>query len=305
MPKIAVVVLNWNRKKDTLECLKSLDQIKAKTFHLDVVVVDNGSTDGSVTAIKNYKVKNFKKHLVELGQNLGFAGGNNAGVSYALSLNSDFVMVLNNDTIIDASCITALLTGAKRHPKAAILSPKIYFAHGFEFHKKRYKSDELGKVIWYAGGQMDWNNVYGSNYGVDEVDKGQFNEERKIDFATGACFLARTEALKKTGLFDERYYLYLEDAELSQRVKAKGFEIWYIPGGVIWHKVSQSSGVGSDLNDYYITRNRLLFGMAYAPIRAKIALIRESFWLAQNGRKWQKIGARDFYLRKFGRGSWK
>jgi hypothetical protein len=115
----------------------------------------------------------------------------------------------------------------------------------------------------------------------------------------------RSEALKNAGLFEEKYFMYLEDADLSQRLKRKGWEVLYTPKAEIWHKVAQSSGIGSDLNDYFITRNRLLFGMRYAALRTKFALIRESIRLLLTGRKWQKTGIRDFYLGRFGRGSWK
>jgi GT2 family glycosyltransferase len=304
MSKVFVVVLNWNGKKDTLQCLQSLEKAKKDNFSLDVVIVDNASTDDSVAAIKLYKPKNFKKHIMESPDNAGFAGGNNLGIHYSLALDADYILILNNDTILDKNTIAEFLNAAKKYPKAGIFSPKIYFARGFEYHKK-YKQNELGKVIWYAGGEIDWNNVYASNYGVDQVDNGQFDQEREIDFATGACMFIRASTLKRVGLFDERYYLYMEDVDLSMRMKKYQYTIYYIPSAYLWHKVSQSSGIGSDLNDYYTTRNRLLFGITYAPLRAKFALLRESFWLAQNGREWQKVGARDFYLRNFGRGSWR
>ena len=112
-------------------------------------------------------------------------------------------------------------------------------------------------------------------------------------------------ALEKVGLLDEKYFMYLEDLDYSERIKKAGFKIIYEPKAIVWHKNAQSSGVGSDLNDYFFTRNRLLFGMTYAPIRTKFALIRESGRLAVKGRKWQKRGVVDFYLRNFEKGSWK
>ena len=146
--------------------------------------------------------------------------------------------------------------------------------------------------------------MYGTNRGVDEIDKGQYEKVEEIDFATGACFLARAKALRATGLFNEKYFMYLEDVELSQRMQAKKYKIVYVPKAKVWHKVAQSSGIGSDLNDYFISRNRLLFGFKYASLRTKVALIRESFKLFLYGRHWQAVGVRDFYVRKFGKGSW-
>ena len=306
--KVSIIILNWNRKKDTIECLESIARLQISDYELEIVVVDNASKDGSQKAVEQIFKKIVKENVsckqIKNKTNLGFAAGNNVGMKYALDSGADYLLVLNNDTEVDKDLVNKLLEVAEKHPKAGAISPKIYFAKGFEFHK-RYKEQELGKVIWYAGGNMDWNNVYGTNHGVDEVDKGQFKKTRETDFATGACMFLKSETLKSVGLFDEKYRLYLEDADLSQRMKRKGWKVLYTSKAHIWHKVAQSSGIGSDLNDYYITRNRLRFGMCYTPIRTKFALIRESIRLFSNGRKWQKTGIRDFYLGRFGKGSWK
>ena len=307
--KVSIIILNWNRKKDTVECLESIENLQISGFELEIVVVDNASSDGSQKAVEQIFKKIAKKNVsckqIRNKANLGFAAGNNVGMKYALDSGADYLLVLNNDTEVDKGLIKKLLEIANKHPKAGAISTKIYFAKGFEFHKNRYKKQDLGKVIWYAGGDMDWDNVYGSNHGVDEVDKGQFEKTKETDFATGACVLLKDEALENVGLFDEKYFMYLEDADLSQRLKKNGWEVLYTPKTDIWHKVAQSSGIGSDLNDYFITRNRLLFGMRYAKCRTKIALVRESFKLLLTGRKWQKSGVRDFYLGRFGKGSWK
>lgn len=302
MTKIFTVVLNWNQPKLTIECVDSLKKSKLdKEIDLKIVVVDNGSTDNSLYLLR--KIKNIE--VMEVGRNLGFGGGNNIGIKYALDKNADYILIINNDTIVDKNLITELFKPFKKtNNKTGITSPKIYFAKGFEFHKDRYKKNDLGKVIWYAGGKIDWNNVYGENIGVDEVDMKQFEKEKEIDFTTGACFLIKRQALKDIGLFDDKFFMYMEDADLSIRLKKKHWKILYEPKAILWHKVAQSSGIGSDLNDYFISRNRLLFGMKYAKLRTKLALIRESIKLFVFGRHWQAVGVRDFYLRKFGKGSW-
>jgi GT2 family glycosyltransferase len=288
--------------------LESIKKLEVSGFELEIVVVDNASSDGSQKAVertfKNITKKNVYCKQIYNKANLGFAAGNNVGMKYSLDSGADYLLVLNNDTEVDKNVVKKLLEVANKHTKAGAISPKIYFAKGFEFHKK-YKKQDLGKVIWYAGGDMDWNNIYGSNYGVDEMDKGQFEKTKETDFTTGACVLLNSKALKDVGLFDEKYFMYSEDADLSQRLKKNGWRVLYTPETHIWHKVAQSSGIGSDLNDYFITRNRLLFGVRYAKLRTKIALIRESFRFLATGRKWQKIGIRDFYLGRFGKGSWK
>ncbi len=303
MVQISIVILNWNGKKDTLECLKSLRKLSTTGFKLQIIVVDNGSTDNSARDIK--LVTGFQNlKVVETGENLGFAAGNNIGIKQALLDGSDFIMLLNNDTVVKEDLVEKFLEAADRHKSAGILTPKIYFYPGYEFHKDRYSKTERGRVIWYAGGIIDWNNIYGSNYGVDDTDIGQYTKELEYDFATGACMFVRREVFEREGLLDERYYLYLEDAEFSQRVKHSGWKIIFIPDAILWHKVSQSSSIGGSLNDYFITRNRLLFGTSFAKPRTRLALIKEGMKLMLNGREWQKRGARDFFLRRFKRGSW-
>ncbi len=305
MKKVSIVVLNWNGYQDTIECLKSISKLKASESKIETLIVDNASTNDSVERIKSYIKDNDKYLLITNQRNYGFAEGNNIGIRHAIKTGADYVFVLNNDTVVDPDVINFLISTAEDKPHAGLISPKIYFAEGYEFHKDRYTKNDLGKVIWYAGGEIDWDNVYASNHGVDDIDEGQFDEINETDFATGAAVLMNVKALKKVGLFDEKLFMYLEDADLSMRMKKRKWEILFAPKAVIWHKVSQSSGIGSQLNDYFSTRNRLVFGMKYAPLRAKVALIRESIRFLKNGRKWQKIGVMDYYIGNMGKGSWK
>jgi GT2 family glycosyltransferase len=302
LPKVLVIILSWNRKDDTVETVRSLLGSSVTGFDLEVLVVDNASFDGTVSEIK----KLFPKIKVLVNQkNLGFAEGNNVGMRYALEKGFDYIALLNDDTIVDKDLVKNILEEHQKNEKAGAISPKIYFAKGFEFHKDKYQTSDRGKVIWYAGGQIDWKNVYGSNRGVDEVDRGQFDETSETDFATGCFVMYKRKALEEVGLYDKQYFAYMEDADHAQRLKMNGWKVLYSGKGCLWHKVSQSSGIGSELNDYYLTRNRMLFGLKYASLRTKFALVRESLKLVIRGRKWQKIGIKDFYLGRFGKGSWK
>ena len=303
MKNVFVSIINFNGNKNTLECLRSLEKLNLQGISLSVVVTDNASKE-KLELDENF-LKNIPLKIFFNKENLGFSGGHNLGIEYALSHGADYVVILNNDVILDKGLIYELVKSAQ-NPKIGIMSPKIYFAKGFEYHKDRYKEEELGKVFWYAGGEMDWNNVIGRHIGVDEVDKGQYDKEREIDFASGCCMLVKKEVFGKTGMFDNRYFLYYEDNDLCQRTRRKGFEIMYEPKAVLWHKNAGSAGgSGSGLQDYYITRNRLLFGLSYAKLRTKFAIIRESLKILLLGRTWQKKGALDFYLRRFGKGSYR
>lgn len=298
MPLVFVSILNFNGKKDTIACLKSLEKINKESFDLKVLVIDNASKE----KFDLPQLDNLQVGLIKNDKNLGFSGGHNIGIDHALKNGADYVLILNNDTTVDKNLITRLLNCSK---DAGIVAPKIYFYPGSEFHKGRYTKSEEGKVFWYAGGVMDWANVIGHHRGVDDVDHGQYDLVQSTDFASGCCMLVKKDVFAKIGLFDEKYFLYYEDNDLSQRARKAKFKIVYCPEALLWHKNAGSvGGSGSTLQDYYITRNRMLFGMRFAPLRPKFSLIRESLRLLTGGRSWQKKGILDFYMGKFGKGSY-
>ena len=298
MPKVFISLITFNDDKSTRECLDSLEKLNKKNFELSVVVIDNASKE-KFEATKEYT--NFDLKILTSSENLGFSGGQNLGIKYALGSLADYILVLNNDVIADENLIIELLNAFDE--SIGIVSPKIYFAPGFEYHKDRYRENEKGKVFWYAGGEIDWKNVIGKHRGVDEVDKGQYEVRQETEVGTGCCMLIKRKVLESVGIFDEKFFLYYEDADLSVRVRKKGFKILYVPKAILWHKNAAATGLGSSLQDYYITRNRLVFGFRYASTRVKLALFKESLKLSFSGRKWQRIGVRDFYLRRLGKGS--
>ena len=294
--KIAIIIVSYNSANDLPECLNSLKRLAIGDKRIAIYVVDNASSDNSVDIAKKFDVEVIKNK-----QNLGFSGGNNIGIKKALEGRADFILLLNPDTNLDKNLVIELLKVTQKDEKIGMLSPKIYFYPGFEFHKSRYKKAKLGKVIWYAGGKIDWDNVLASHRGADEVDVGQYNKVAETEFATGAAMMIKKEVFDRIGFFDEKFFLYLEDLDFCRRAKKAGFKIIYAPLGVVWHKWAASAGGGSKLQDYYFTRNRLLFGLKYANLRAKFALIRQSLkFLIGNGVKRKAV--LDFYLGRFGKG---
>jgi len=303
MKHVVISLLNFNSKKNTLDCLKSLEDIRKDDFKLTIVVIDNASKEDF--GLNSRIVKHKSLVVIKNNENLGFSGGHNVAIKYALDNRADYVLILNNDTYVDKDFLAKLLKTADEDKNVGILVPKIYFASGSEFHKDRYLKNEIGKVLWYAGGEMDWANIIGQNRGVDEVDKGQYDKTEETEIATGCCMLIKKEVFENIGLFDDKYFLYYEDSDLSIRARRKDFKIMYVSGSIIWHKNAGSAGgSGSVLQDYYITRNRLLFGFKFAGFRSKLALFRESLSLFLRGRQWQKRGVIDFYLGKLGKGSY-
>ncbi len=297
MPHVFILIVNWNGKDDTIHCLSSLKSLNTKGIKLSIIVVDNGSSDGSIEIIK----KKFPSVIVyEAQENLGFTGGNNVGISLAIQKGADYVWLLNNDTFVDKESLQALL-GAFVGERVGIAGSKIYFAAGREYYKEKYNASELGKVLWYAGGLIDWNNMYASHRGVDEVDAGQYNNVGETPFVTGCSMFIKSSVFHAIGKFDDRYYLYLEDLDFCLRAQKAGFRTVYIPSSKIWHvNAGSSGGPGSKLHEYYLTRNRFLVGLRFAPIRTKFALLREGIRFFFQGTPTQKKAVMDFVFGKLG-----
>jgi GT2 family glycosyltransferase len=301
MTKIAIIVLNWKQPKLTVETITSLLKINHPSFSYEIVLVDNGSPDNSLEIFnKKYKNNELIK-ILNTKANLGYVG-NNFGINYALDSNFDFIVLLNNDVIVDPNFLEELLKESNNYD---ILGPKIYFAPGFEFHKNRYQKKDLGKVIWSMGGQMDWNNIYGSNISIDKIDRGQFEKiNENIDFVSGCCLMASRGVFKTIGLLDKNYFMYLEDVDFCQRAKKSNLKLACIPKSIIWHVNSGSTKGPGDLQNYFITRNRIYFAYKYANLRTKFAIFRESIKMLFGQSKWQKQAIIDLYKHKMNKGSW-
>lgn len=302
MDHVVISTITFNNAEVTHDCLATLAKLRHSDVTFEVVVIDNASKEPFV--LSDTEKSSLTVSVIRSEENRGFSGGHNLGIAYAKEKKATHILVLNNDTLVEPMLLSELMNVSRDHPNAGAVVPKIYFQKGHEFHQDRYEKKDLGKVIWYAGGKMDWDNIIGKHRGVDEVDHGQFASTEQTDLLTGCCVLLPLPVVEKIGGFDERYFLYYEDADLNERIKRKGYEIWYAPRAVLAHvNAGSTGGSGSTLQDYFISRNRMLFGLRFAPIRSRLALMKESVRLLGVGRQWQKIGIRDYYARRFGKGS--
>lgn len=297
---IAVLTVNYHSEEDTINLVKQLlDCDRPKGVNLVTFVVDNDNSENLNQTLKKYKEV---KYLKSLG-NIGFAAGNNLGLKKIIDSNFDVIVMINNDTLVSKDFLVSISNSKISDSSVGAVGGLIYFAKGFEY-EKGYSQSEKGKVIWYGGGKIDWDNVFVGHDLVNKVDDGSI-KEKETPFITGCLLITKPEVLKKIGFFDERYCLYLEDADLCERIKKADYKLVFDPKIKLWHKVAQGSGIGSSLNDYFLTRNRLLFGFTYTNLRTKFALLRESFKKIFAGTNAQKLAIKDFIFSNYGWGSWK
>jgi GT2 family glycosyltransferase len=255
-PRVFTVVLNSNRRTDTLECLASLSRL-AYPNHA-VVVLDNASTDGSVEAI----AAAFPSvQVMPLTENKGYAGNNNVGIRAALEQGADWVFVLNEDTILDPGCLSRLVEAGERDPAIGIVGPMVYH------HNEP-------AVIQSAGGRLDawW---FGSHIGQNEDDHGQYAEPREVDWISGCAILVRRAVIEQVGALDERFFYYWEETEWCVRARRSGWRMVHVPAAKLWHKGVQRNYDPGPPVTYYNTRNRLLMLSKH---RAPLAVRLMAWW---------------------------
>lgn len=238
-PYVVSVILNTNRRDDTLECLASLGR---STYERQrAIVLDNGSLDGSVEAVRS----SFPGvRIVELAENLGYAGNNNVGITLALDGKADWILVLNEDTILAPECLEAMVVAGNSDRRIGIVGPLVY----------HFDTPEL---IQSAGGRLDcfWT---ASHIAQNEKDQGLFPDVRDVDWISGCCIMVRREVIQDVGPIDERFFYYWEETEWCIRARRAGWRIVHAPGAKLWHKGVQLNYKPSPSVTYYATRNRLL-----------------------------------------------
>ena len=223
--QVWVILLNWNQYRLTQQCLRSLQEVRYPG--LQVLLVDNGSQDGSVSKLR--AEFGAQVSVIANPQNLGFAEGNNVGIRYALEQGADYILLLNNDTIVDSEFIAPLVERFRLNPKAAAVTSKIYYLPDPEQSTRTHR-----EIFWAAGGQIRWWLGAARCRGQGEWDHGQFDQADMVDYAQGCCFLASRAAFQIVGHLDTSFFIYFEDSDWSLRCRAAGLEIWYEPASVIW-----------------------------------------------------------------------
>lgn len=242
-PFVAMVVLTWNQRALTLDCLESLGGMNYPSERLQIIVVDNGSKDGTAEAIREqYPTVTVKENR----ENLGFAEGNNVGLRQALDGPADYVMLLNNDTVVDTEMLAALISVAEKDDHIGVVTPKIYYF------------DEPTR-IWCAGASIDWRIGGSTRLRAEEMDNGEPEDPHHVDFASGCAMCWKREVIEEIGLIDPRFFIYYEESDWCVRAAKRGWQIVYVPDSIVWHRISSAMGPASPATDYYMSRNVLLF----------------------------------------------
>jgi len=235
LPLVYVVILNWNRKDDTIECVSSLMGVDYPNFR--IVVVDNGSDDGSVEALK---AKFPALEVIVNDGNLGYAVGNNIGIGHALQQGADYVFLLNNDTVVHQHLVAELVKVGEADPRAGVLVPKIYF---YGSTSRIWSAGPKRRIVSITLGRG--NSIYG--------------KQREVKYATGCAMLVKKEVFKEVGIFDPVYFIYQEDNDFSKRVREGSYKIIYVPTAEMWHKVSASTQGDSWTRWYHRARSTVHF----------------------------------------------
>ena len=271
--KTVIVLVNWNSFEYTHQCLLSLEKCN-NTAAFDIVVVDNGSVDSSAADLKQEHPAII---LIQAGSNLGFAGGNNLGMQYAMEHSYKYVMLLNNDTFVEPDFIDVLVAYMDENPETGVIQPKIY-------------CNNNRSLIWNGGSYF--NKLLGLAYtkGYLSKDKPGNSRIKEVDWVTGCGFFTRTEILRKTGVLEEKFFIYYEDVDLSFRIKNAGYRLIYHPESVIYHiagmsnksKSKQKEGYVNPVVHYLSHRNRIWLVKRYAtwPFMVPTVLYHSSYSLA-------------------------
>lgn len=222
--KIAIILVNYNGEAYLKECIDSLRGINYDNY--EIIVVDNGSTDNSLEILNEY---NSGVVLIQAEKNGGFSYGNNIGIKYALENNADYCLLINTDTLVEPDFLLKLLESFDRYENVGIVGPKIMY----------YPDKER---IWFGGGRINWLRFKVIHDHIKELDIGQCNEEKEVEFMTGCAILISKKTIEKVGLLEEDYFMYCEDIDFSMKILDNNLKIIFNPEAVIYHKVSASSG---------------------------------------------------------------
>jgi GT2 family glycosyltransferase len=278
-PFVYIISLNWNGLaylRDFCETILKQDYGKYK-----VVIVDNASTDASVEFLR----ENYPQiEVLQNSTNLGYAAGNNVGLEYAYKAGAAYFLVMNNDTIVPPDMIASLVEVSLKDSKIGFVTGKVYF-------------HDSGNMLQTAGKRDKWWRATIVNVGQNELDHGQFDEEQDYDYLDDVFWLVKREVYERIGGYDPEFFLYWEETDWCARAKGSGFRLVYTPKAKLYHKISLSTGGGSNpKKSFHVRRNAVLF---YWRHKSKPVFFLKLFLIVREIFDWRRVAA--FFIKgKYG-----
>jgi len=254
--KVKIFVMVWNGFDITCKCLNSLFNINYPNY--DILLLDNGSEHDMT---KEYLKKFPQLQIIRLKKNIGFTGGSNFAIKHCIRDDPDFICFVSNDVEVDPNFINEMLNVADMNPEIGIVSPKIY-----------YYDHKNSNILWWDGGRFDFLKAKGVHINFKKKDSFKNILPREITFFTGCVYMARKDFFEKVGFFDDDYFNYSEDADLSIRAIGKKIKIYYAPKAIVYHKESFDikNNKGKPYQIYYLVRNNLLIVKKHYALYYKI-----------------------------------
>lgn len=237
---LSVVIVNWNLKSDTIDCIQSLLSAGARIER--IIVVDNGSSDGSAEAFRECFGPGLK--IIETRQNIGLAAANNLGIENALAAGAEYLLILNNDTWVDANFFVALESGLSAHPEVSIFSPVIFYA-------------DQPEKIWYLGDRLIPGTMLTLNSHRGKPLKPGSPEVIPVDFVSGCAMLIHRKVFDAIGGFDASFFMYGEELDFCWQARLAGYRLATVTKASMWHKISASARKISPRAEYLRIRNQI------------------------------------------------
>jgi len=253
-PVVEIIIVNWNGLPDTIECIASMKKITYPNYK--ITVVDNGSA-GNDSAMLEQEFGDYID-VIKSTRNLGFTGGCNIGIRQALDKGSDYVLLLNNDTVVASDFLSEMIKAAESDKEVGIAGAKIY----------NYGTNQIqfvwGGIDFYRGQPTYTPKYVIERFREGPIDKGQYDDLKYVDWASGCSLLIKSDLIKTIGVLDETFFALLEEVEYCTRARKSGYKVVYVPAAKVWHKWGKSTGVVSGFTVYYGTRNRFWLMKKYA-----------------------------------------
>lgn len=252
------ILVNYKKSYLTIECINSLKEINYSNYH--IIVVDNCSPDNSFEELSKYN-KNNSFHIIQSPYNGGFSYANNIGIKLALKEKADYIILLNNDTIVTKDFLLPLLLPFNNNKNIGATTPRIM-----------YESNR--NIYWYGGGKLYKNIARVKHLLINTTFLSDTANETEVSFISGCCICLPAFVIKECGFLDESYFLYEEDVDLCYKLLHNKYKLYYIPSSTIYHKVNSSTGKNSPTVQYYMVRNKyLLINKHLSGISKFIAII--------------------------------